>query len=434
MLKKIDISKIGKIVDSREMKGSLAIPSAVNGYSLCIEYAKNWIYGKISRDFFNGVYIDGRYVLEEFKRYTDIESQMSRKNPNLAILPVLDANYNRDFIDSTPNMTGIDNYIKRSRFEQPFFEDYSRCTKIQMSMKAIQVAFTFRIRVNTRAEQLDLRDYMNIAYKVGATMGDYIDQDYHIPYDLMLNLATDSGFKVKDRCIVDILEFMNYLNSNSKLPITYKFRGINGKHEFFVRQRQQYVHTRINDLDVDTGERKNHLDANFNIEMTTLVTYPVPQYYMYYSEISHNNIPNGIDPEEAQRIGIYAINLTDIPEINDVGWMLYMTTDVMETDRSKPLHIDDLLELFATSNSEESDIQRIIKWNNSMSINSDIFLDIKLFNNTKEIECHIDWTNGKLDTTVILEHEVSSMAIYINKAYLNDQLISQDAYNKTRVI
>lgn len=432
MLKRIDISELFKQPE-RELQGSLAIPSASNGYSLCIEYAKKWFFKKISEDFFNNIYIDGRYALEEFKKYTDIQSQVSRKNPALAIVPNIDGAYNRDFVDFTPNMLGIDNYIKRSRLEMPFFEDYARNLRLFMSMKAIQVNFTFRVRVDSRAQQLDVADFMSIAYKCGATFGEEIDQDFHIPYQLMLNLASDAGFRIVNNEIIDIMEFISYLNSNSKLPITYKFRGINGKHEFFIRVKGQYVHTRIGELDRDSGDRKNQLEANFTIEMPTTVTFPVPQYYMYYSEITHDNIANTLSPVDDSIVSIYALNMTSIPDVDDHGWMLYMTTDVLETDRSKPLHIDDIMVLFKSTTEEETDIQKIVKWNNRHSINSDIFMDIKLFNNGYEEPCTINWMTGEFNSKNKLEWEKSIMAIYINREYLNNQLIQMEQYYKSRV-
>lgn len=432
MLKKIDITELFKQPE-RNLQGSLAIPSASNGYSMCIEYAKKWFFKKISKDFFNNIYVDGRYALEEFKNYKDIQTQVSRKNPALAIIPNIDGAYNRDFVDFTPNMLGIDNYIKRSRLEMPFFEDYPRNLRLFMSMKAIQVNFTFRIRVETRSQQLDLADFMSIAYKSGATFGEEIDQDFHIPYQLMINLASDAGFRIVNGEIIDIMEFISYLNTNSKLPITYKFRGINGKHEFFIRVKNQYVHTRIGELDRDTGERKNQLESNFTIEMPTTVTYPVPQYYMYYSEILHDNIASSLGPIDENIINVYALNMTNIPDVNDHGWMLYMTTDVLEEDRSKPLHINDIMILFKSSTDEETDIQKIVKWNNQHMINSDIFMDIKLFNNGYEEPCTVDWVTGEFYSKNILEWEKSIMAIYVNRGYLNEQLIELERYYKSRV-
>lgn len=432
MLKKIDIQDLFKKPE-RNLQGSLAIPSSANGYSLCIEYAKKWFFSKISEDFFNNVYVEGRYALDEFKRYTDIQSQISRKNPALAIIPDIDANYNRDFVDFTPNMLGIDNYIKRSRFEMPFFEDYSRNLRLFMASKAIQVNFTFKVRVDTKAQQLDLSEYMAIAYKSGATFGEEIDQDFHLPYDLMMNLASDAGFKVVDREVIDIMEFVSYLNTNSKFPITYKFRGINGRHEFFIRVKGQYVHTRIAELSRDSGERKNHLESKFTIDMPTIVTYPVPQFYMYYSEILHDNVVNHLGPIDDSIVSVYVLNMTNIPDVNNKGWMLYMTTDVLEEDRSKPLHIENIMILFRSSNEEETDIQKIVRWNNDHHINSDIFMEIKLFNNGYAEPSNINWVTGEFNSLNKLEWEKSIMAIYINREYMNEQLIQMKEYYKSRV-
>lgn len=433
MLREIDISKIGKIIDERQLVGSLAIPSAIHGYSICIEYAKKWLFKRISPDFFNGVYIEGKYILDEFKRLRDIEKQIKMSNPVLSIVPNIDVTYNSEFVDFLPNMLGIDNYIRRSRFDAPFFEDFNRHLRIAMTMKAIQVAFTYKIRLNTEAEQLDLRDFMQIACKVGATMTEEIDQDFIVPYDMVLNLARDAGFEVKDRTITNIMEFMIYLNGHSRLPFTYKFRGMNGHNEFFIRLKGQSVHTRINELEKDNGERKNHLNTDYTLELNTVVTFPVPQFYMYYSEISHFGISDRTGPAYMNSFGVYELNLTKIPDMNESGWGLYMTTDILEDDLSKPLRVEGFFDLFKSANNVESDIEKILRWNKEMGINSDVFLQVKLFNNTKDIPCHIDWESGVLYTDDLVEHEASALAIYINREYVNEQLIQRENYNKTRV-
>lgn len=432
MLKKIDIQDLFE-KKSKDLRGSLAMPSAVHGYSLCIEYAKKWFFKMIPESYFNGVYVDSKYTLDEFKKYTDIKSQIKRSNPLLSIVPNLDSAYNREFVDFTPNMMGINAFIRRSRFEKPFFEDYGRNVRLFMGMKAIQVNFTFKVRLDTKAAQLDLKDFMSMAYKSGATMGEYIDQDYHIPYPLMINLAKDAGFTVTNNRIVDIMEFMHYLNSNSKIPITYKFRGVNGNHEFFVRATNQYVHVRTGELDRDDGERKNQLETNYIIEMPVTFTYPVPHFYMYYSEICHEDTPNILGPADEQTIGVYSLNITNLPYINDKGWLRYMTTDVLESDTSKPLYIDNIMELFGAVGETETDIQQIVKWNNKQSINSDIFMEIQLYNNGKFVKSKVNWVTGVFETYDNLEWEKSVMAIYINREYLNNQLIQLNQYYKDRV-
>ena len=435
MLKKLDMSTLGKRLEPKDLRGSLAIPSATHGYSLCIEFAKNWLLEKISPEFFhNNIYIEGKYALDEFKMYRNIEDQVKKKNPALAIVPDIEVSYNRDFVDFTPNMIGIDSYIKRSRLEVPFFVDWDRYLKLFMSMKAIQVRFTYKIRVSTKAEQLDLKDFMDIAYKVGATQGRYIDQDYHIPYYLMLALARDAGFKVENDTVVDILPFMKYLNAHSQLPIMYKFRGVNGHNEFFVRQREQYVHIKIEGIDRDNGNRKNQLESNFTIDMNTIVTFPVPQFYCYYYQESKYSLPEIIEPAKDNIFNLYTININKIPDINERGWLLYLTTDIVEENTDVPLYVDNIYELFRNADSEiETDIQKILRYNKEQRIRSDIFMDIMLFNNGVRVPVYINWDDYSMHTEVRLYDKVSTLAIYVDKAYINDYIATAEEIRKTRV-
>jgi hypothetical protein len=273
---------------------------------------------------------------------------------------------------------------------------------------------------------------MKIAYKSGATSGEYIDQDYHIPYYLMINIAKDTGFEVKDNVIVDPVSFLRYLNAHSQIPITYKFRGSNGHEEFFLRMMDQYVHTRTNGVDKDNGDRRNHIETNFGIEMTTTVTYPIPQFYVYYSTVDHGTSIPLLDKETERYIGIYSIDLSSIPSKNSKGWMLYLTTDILEEDTTKNLYIDSIDVLFRSTEAE-TDIQKVLNYNKKRLISSDVFIDVQLFNGGKRISNKIDWDTYSLTTYEKPTQTRSIMAIYIDLEYMNNCLAELNNINEARV-
>ena len=109
-----------------------------------------------------------------------------------------------------------------------------------------------------------------------------LDMDIHLPYDLMVKLAKAAGFICDDSVNESILDpwgFVQYLNAHSQLPILYKMRYINSKHEFFVTQRST-----VNPLDVDEGESDGQLMTNFNVSMQVEMRLPVPKCFLFYNE------------------------------------------------------------------------------------------------------------------------------------------------------
>ena len=84
---------------------SLALPSYVHGYSLGIEYMYNWFKSKFPDDFFKGgIYIDGKYVLDDYKRLNEhyMKNIIKGENPRARMAPVVDYDWDREGIDLYP--------------------------------------------------------------------------------------------------------------------------------------------------------------------------------------------------------------------------------------------------------------------------------------------------------------------------------------------
>ena len=66
------------------------------------------------------------------------------------------------------------------------------------------------------------------------------------------------NLEIKNGEIVDIIEFLNYVNSHSDLPFLFKIRAINQKAEFFIRMKDLYTHISCIDKPQFTNQTKPH--------------------------------------------------------------------------------------------------------------------------------------------------------------------------------
>ena len=106
------------------LQSSVTIPSQYQSYAVCVEFAKEWFLDKFDPSFFNSIYVDGKHSYDEFRKYSDINQQIKRVNPILAIFPIIDMTNNRNWIDSMPEIPMM---LRRSRFEGLFKSEKSRC-------------------------------------------------------------------------------------------------------------------------------------------------------------------------------------------------------------------------------------------------------------------------------------------------------------------
>ena len=312
----------------KNLHGNIALPSYVHGYSLAVEYMYNWFKNKFPKDFFRGgIYIDGKNVLDDYKRLNEyaMRNIVKGENPRARMAPSIEYDWDREGLDLYTAPPEI--YLKRSGYQDAFFKDYERDMFLGFAPRGLRMNVNYKVRLNSRSQQLDTFNKMEIDFRNGATQREYLSVDFHVPKFIMLEIADKAGFAIVNDEVVDIISFIHYLNAHSELPFLFKLRAINRKAEFFIRVNDLYTHIAVKDkLQLDDGEREGKLDFNYHIEMNAVLDMPIPHYYAFYSA---EDITGSITVQEQQEgcVAIYSINIFDIPKVDEHGWNLAAQTD-----------------------------------------------------------------------------------------------------------
>lgn len=407
-------------MDQISLHRNLSTPSTIHGYSLAVEYMKNWFLKQFDDEYFKTVHINGKHVFDDYRRFNKTELLKIEK-PAVAIIPSVNFDYDRDTLDLY--LGGRDLAINRvAIIQNGFLQDHDNNVYLGLQLQQLEMPFTFRIRVKTRAEQIDLYEYMKLAFRVGSTQGEDISMDFHVPSDIMLNIATDAGFEIKDNKVVDVVGFLSYLNGHSTIPFTYKFRTINGNSEFFIRLDNLYVHINNTDkLSLDDGEREGQLDNNFSIEMNCTLQIPIPHFYFYFTNRTIQQHYKAVKDLS----GLYSFKIIQPPARNSKGWLNYLSTDYI--DNSKYLSTIDFKELI------QGDLLKVCKFNQSMGLSPAIFMDIIIFNGQKQLDIDIDWETLIVTINKEVPDEDTKICIYVDKEYVNDKLLHLQKANNTRL-
>ena len=414
--------------DHMNLKRSLKVPSNVHGYSLSVEYIKKWFLSKFEKDYFKSVYIEGKYVFEDFHPKSRTEL-LKMKKPMLSITPTIDVEHNRNRVDQYDY--GDDFYVKKTtKYNDAIFQDISSNIFFGFSMKTISMDFNFKIKVSSRARQLDLLDYIKLVCRIGSTQGEYITTDFHIPKEIILTIAEEKGYEIVkkdgDYFIKDIHEFLHYLNSHCVSPITYKYRAINGQNEFFIRANNIYTHIDCtNGISIDDGDRNGMVDSSFNIEFQVKTEMVVPMLYFLYSS---KDVSYQLKLKEAVH-GLYNLEDYDItpPEADENGWNKYLFTKWEQEDKYVK-EID-----FAPLLNGGKNISQVIGHTKKMGISPHIFINVKIYNGCKPIDCKIDWSNFIIKPiNPKMTDTISKIAIYVDFGYMNEQLETIQNF-KTRI-
>ena len=415
------------------MYKKLIVPSYVHGYSLAIEYFYNWFRSKFENNFFRGgIYIDSKHVLDEYKQ--PCKTLVKKESPKARIIPTLDSEYDREDVDvyqAPPEL-----YLRRSSYEDSFFKDYDRNIFLSMKTRTMRMNFNTKVRVNSRAQQLDTYAKMELNFRNGATSAEFITVDFHIPKSIILDIADRVGFDIKDGEILDVISFLNYFNQHSDIPLFFKVRAINQKPEFFIRVHDVYVNVLFKDkLSKDDGEMDGKLNFNYNIEMDNVLTTAIPQFYVLHSEkelVCYPGDERGIK-EMQSAVAIYSINVYEPPHTDENGWneaaITYYSLDPNEVDM-------DLSSLFTGENI----LARTIQHDINLGISPAHFINMKIFTDegvAKQIDYDMDW-NTKIATIKpsydadLSFERVYQIAIYYDRNYIFNLESTINNFDNTR--
>lgn len=409
---------------------SLALPSYVHGYSLAIEFMKNWFVKKFDTmmypDYFKCIHVNGKHVLDDWKHFNNYN--IKREKPMLAIVPTVDYEYDKEGVNLY--LADQDMYLRRTQYQQAFLKDWENQVFLSMEMRDMRMTFGYKIRVNSRAEQQDLFNKMEIWFRIGATHRGELSADLQVPYDIMLVIARDLNFDIdeKNHRIMEPTKFIAYLNTHSDLPFIFKMRAINQKAEFFVRVRNLPYHINTTQkLQLDDGERLGKLDTNYHIEMQATLTIAVPHFFAYFSA---KPIPQKIMVGKKPHIGIYSINTYEIPPENYLGWRLFAQTSYLCEQGEDHINIKEIF-------NGDNNVSLIMKYSIEQGINPSTFTQVIVLH-SDDIAVKVPFRMDFEEMCILLDEpmcgeEVLNIAIYIDLGYINETFLMLKAYNESRV-
>lgn len=281
--------------------------------------------------------------------------------------------------------------------------------------------FTYRIRRDTKAEQLDTVEYIKYRHRAGMTENQYIPLDIHVPKKIIAQIAFDAGIPTDDFSGPrDPDEMLKYLNSRSLIPFLYKRRNATGTGEYFIRIENAGVHIRSEMPTFDEqGERQDAETTNYTVDFSVEIEMTAPYCYTYYSQHEQNFINSEEFAKDETAIVLMKAARVDLPEVNEVGWnQLIKTEYVVDMEDLKDYVKIDFRELL-----EGSELLQLIEYTKSVALNPSLFIDFIIHNEYDFINYDIDWDNYTLTMKQKVTHPGFVIGIYTDMKYINETKI-----------
>lgn len=418
-------------VEKDKLIGSICIPSCAHAYSIGVELFRDWLLERIDekRTYFKTVFINGRHMIHDYQRYS-LGELISRSKPAIAITPQADMEYDRNMVDMY--MGGANMIINKFNHEQCFFKDYDRKLFIGMGIREQKIDFNVRTKHETRAEQFDFIRVMEFNLKIGFTHKGFINADFHVPTEIILNIAKMAEFEVvenkrKDLEVKNKTQFLEYLNMHSNMQFTCKLRAMTGKEEYFVRAQRVYfwVDTR-NKLSYDDGEREGNVDNNFHIDMNASLSIWVPSYYVL---TSGKKLVKEIPILDSAVTGLYTCEFKNVPKENPKHWSLLTDSAYAFDKEEMGIGVKTTIDI---STLLTGNIKRTLDFCNSIGLSIYNFIDLVIFGINDGCKYKLD-NNGQTIYIEDITIEEVVIAVYINNEFVNNVVGKLANTEKTRI-
>ena len=275
---------------------------------------------------------------------------------------------------------------------QPFFYDDKNDLNIKFQQNRSILYIDVIMYFSTLMNQIDYVHYLQNRIVWNSSRFEPVFLESYIPQEMLKIVSDISGIPLFDED-KSTKTFLQYLEQNSDMPITYKLQGSSGTREFY-RYYPTHIDTMFTDLNWDEGEKEGHIMNQYQISFTMrLEFYSTGFYYIFNDNIYNIGLPK-IDAESDKIIPVF----TDIITREDLnlrpGWHLFNKASCRLEKEFDSICIDELL-----NNSLRANIKYHL--DNGMPLID--FLDVKV---RKQGELQHEGTDYRID--------YNTMTIYFN--------------------
>lgn len=311
-------------LDENRLNYMSVMSSTAHTYGNLLATAEKWFLDIFPNDMFKTVHVSSQIAHRQL--YTTPQQFIKKAKPMIIFRPRIE--YNEDtFLQHTlitERMGGgpINSQSPGTVELNPFFFDPESNLSIEFSQMRRVMYLDITMVFNTLIQQLNVMDALRNQLVPGRPFDINTHLEALIPNSFIKVLSELSGVPVHDvddnNCVSG---FLDYMNSHSFYPVSYKLAKETGKEEFY-RYYPTKIFTTVQDIDKDDGETVGHVTTSFKVTMTIRMEFWTPGItYLFSPRIKE--VPPMEIPTDAALVPIYA----DVFDYDDLalapGWSMY---------------------------------------------------------------------------------------------------------------
>ena len=370
--------------DPHEVKYVTMMGSAAHNYGNVLAQIQKWVLDKFPDKTFKTIHVQSKIAHRQLLS-TPTEF-LKKTRPIIVFRPRISYDEQR-FLDGTLLTERLGELYSRGANTdlQPFFYDDKNRIGIKYTLNRYVMYVDIAMIFNTLMQQINYVHFIKNSLRINIPFDIFTNLESYLSKDMMEFVSTLCGIPLKTED-GGTKEFLDYMNSNSVNPVTYKLQGSTGTDEYYRYYPADIIAT-ITDLSADEPEKVGHVTGSSQINMTMkLEWYGTGFYYLFSDEV--HNMPKPSVPSDSNLIPIF----TDVIMEEDLnlqpGWKMYYHCSCMLDKPKDSISFDDML---------NHSIREVIAYHLSKGIPLDEALEIRIRRQgkliTENVNFKVDWEN-----------------------------------------
>lgn len=400
------------------MEFCVAQTSLAHTYGNITCFIANYMKNLFPQNFFKTVHISTAIAYKQFSVFQNSNKEILKKGkPMLIVRPRIEVDDNSVFLYDTPLTTNWHNIYMDTSFTnlQPFVSDKKRGIYIKYLLNRLKMTFDITIITETQMDAINQAHFLKNRLPINYSLFLPTCLESYVPRDLLKVVSEDIGIPMYDENN-SVRNFVEYLNSHSQYPVSYKMKNGTGNDEFF-RYYPANVDVTFSGLSVDDINKKGMVSDTCAVNITLTAEFNATGLYYFFTE-RHKRIDKFIMDMHATRddkiIPIFTQDHLYVSKYG-TGWNVYTAPMyAVDNDTRDVLNIEQVL---------NNSIISAIKYHIKHGIPMELFCKIEVMKDNRYLiplaEYDVNYNTLELITKNCNVNSSYRLIVHINTEYVN---------------
>lgn len=389
-------------------------------------FIADYIKSLFPKNFFKTVHISTAIAYKQFSVFQNSNKEILKKSkPMLIIRPRIEVDDSSVFLYDTYMTTNAFNIYMDRDFTnlQPFVGDKEKGILIKFLLNRLKMSFDVSIITETQMDAINQAHFLKNRLPFNYSMFLETHLESYVPRELLKLVGEDAGIPMYDKQ-GSVRPFVEYINSHSIYPVSYKMRNGTGNDEFF-RYYPANVDTTFTGLTVEDSNKKGMVTDSCAVNFSVTAEFNGTGLYYFFTrrEKTIDAFVMDLTVKDSNHIiPIYTQQDLFVSKYG-TGWNVY----------TAPMYrVDDVeIDVMDVSSIFNNSLRGVLEYHKKHGLPIDICIKIEVMKDNRLlipiVEYEMDFDKLELITKNCNFRSNYRMIVHVNTQYINGLI--NDTFN-----